>query len=227
MCARLAELGREVERLEAAGLDALHVDVMDAHFVPSLGLSPDVVRAVRPLTRLPIHVHLMVERPDDQVATVAEAGADILFFHLEATRAPVRLARLIVEHGLVPGLALAPATPLPDSPELLALPHLLVMAVEPGFAGQEWLPSTVGRISQLRARAGPDARLHVDGHVDDTTVGGMWLAGGDAFVCGSTGLFTTPTADYAARATALRAAIAATADRPAVAPGQSASPAAR
>lgn len=208
MCARLTELGAEVGRLEDAGIDAWHVDIMDAHFVPNLALSPDIVRAIRPLTALPIHAHLMVEAPDDQFAALAQAGTDVVFFHLESTRHPVRTAHRIAERGMRPGLAINPTTPLPDAQELLGLPHLLVMAVEPGFAGQAWVPSSVDRVRRLRAVAGEGTQIHVDGHVDVATLGAMYQAGATGFVCGTSGLFTGPDADYAAELARLRAVVA-------------------
>jgi ribulose-phosphate 3-epimerase len=150
----------------------------------------------------------MTERPEDRVDEFATAGADVVFFHLEATPSPIRLRRRIERLGMIPGLAIGPTTPLPEVPELLAFPELLLMTVEPGYSGQEWLPSSVHRIERLRGRMPSDARLTVDGHVNERTIRAMAHAGADAFVAGSTGLFTSPSADYGARASALRAAIA-------------------
>lgn len=207
MCARLTELGREMDRLELAGIDAWHIDIMDAHFVPNLALSPDIVRAIRPMTVLPIHAHLMVDAPEAQLAALADGGTDVVFFHIESTRHPLRLAGRIAERGMTPGIAINPATPLPDLPELLGLPHILLMAVEPGFAGQAWVPSSVDRVQRLRATAGQTTQIHVDGHIDSATLGTMWRAGATGFVCGSSGLFTGPNADYGAELARLRAAL--------------------
>jgi len=210
MCARLAELGVEVERLERAGVDSFHVDVMDGHFVPNIALSLDTVAAIRPLTRLPIHVHLMTETPERYVQPAADGGADVLFFHLEATHAPLRLAAAIEAAGMSPGMALSPHTVLPDLPELLSLPHVLVMSVEPGFAGQGWVASTPSRVARLREQVGVHCVITVDGNVNEQTIPVMWQAGADNFVGGSSGLFTSPDADYIERAEALRASVGAT-----------------
>jgi ribulose-phosphate 3-epimerase len=205
MCADQAELGREVERLEAAGVDAYHVDIMDGRFVPNMALTPGTIRAVRSWTRLPIHAHLMVETPEDWLPELAAAGTDVAFIHLESTRHPVRLLAQSEALGMAPGLAINPATPIPDLPELLETPELLVMAVEPGFAGGAWLPSSVDRVRHLRAAA-TTSRIHVDGHVNRATLAVMWAAGATGFVCGTSGLFTGPKADYAAELAGLRAA---------------------
>lgn len=207
MCARLAELGAEVDRLERAGVDSFHIDVMDGHFVPNLALSLSVVGAIRPLTSLPIHVHLMTELPERYVEAAAESGADVVFFHVEATSAPLRLASTIAKRGMAPGIALNPHTALPDLAELLELPHLLVMSVEPGFAGQPFVGSTPERIARLRRRIPADGVITVDGNVNEQTVPAMWIAGADNFVAGSSGLFTAVEADYAERTAALRASV--------------------
>lgn len=206
MCAQLDRLGDEVARLDAAGIDAFHIDVMDGHFVPNLALSAATVRAIRPLSLSPIHVHLMVETPEVYLAELSAAGADIVFFHLEATRYPLRVAASLASHGLTPGLAINPSTPLPELREVLDLPHLMVMAVEPGFAGGSWVPSTESRIRDLRARASARTQVHVDGHVDPGTVARSWAAGATWFVGGSSGLFTSRDADFDAELASLREA---------------------
>jgi ribulose-phosphate 3-epimerase len=207
MCARLAQLDREVERVEAAGIDALHMDVMDGHFVPNLGFSADAVRAIRPLTRLPIHVHLMVAEPASHIDAFADAGADVVFFHLEATDDPIGLVKRIERAGATPGVAISPRTPLPDVPELFRLPHVIAMTVEPGFAGQPWVATSPQRIAAIRERATDDTRIHADGAVSVRTVPPMWEAGADAFVGGTSGLFTSKDADLAAVLRQLRMAI--------------------
>jgi ribulose-phosphate 3-epimerase len=208
MCARLAELGPEVRRLDAAGVDSLHVDIMDGHFVPNLALNLDFVRAIRPMTRKPIHVHLMTEDPESYLDGAADAGVDLLFFHLEATTMPLRLAAQIEARGIGAGIALNPSTPLPDLPELLSVPNLLVMAVEPGFAGGSRIRSTPARVAALRER-GYSGSITVDGSIDEETIPPLWHAGANAFVCGSSGLFTSDEADYLERTNALRATITA------------------
>lgn len=209
MCARLTELGREVDRLESAGVDSFHVDVMDGHFVPNLALSIDIVSAIRPLTRLPIHLHLMTDAPERYVEPAAAAGVDLVFFHVEATRAPLRLAAMIGSHGMKPGVALNPSTPLPDLAEMLEMPHILVMSVEPGFAGQPLVGSVPERVARLRELMAPSSLITVDGNVNERTMPMMWRAGASNFVSGSSGMFTSPTADYAERIQALRASVSA------------------
>ena len=204
MCARLDRLGEEVVRLDAAGIDAFHIDVMDGHFVPNLALGAATVRAIRPLTTSPIHVHLMVDSPEAYLAELASAGTDVVFFHLEATRHPLRVAASAEARGLTPGLAISPSTPIPELRELLDLPHLMLMAVEPGFAGGAWVPSSEARVRELRTRAGARTQIHVDGHVDAQTVSAWWAAGATWFVGGSTGLFTGPDADFRTGLSVLR-----------------------
>jgi ribulose-phosphate 3-epimerase len=205
MCARLDALGDEVEALDAAGIDAFHLDVMDGHFVPNLALSVSTVAAVRGRTRRPLEVHLMVESPERYVDGLAAAGADLVFFHPEATAAPVSTARAIGACGMRAGLALGPGS---GWLELLApVAEVLVMGVVPGFAGGAWLADTPERIAAAALRF-PGRRIHLDGHVDAGTARAGMEAGASAFVCGTRSLFTGVDRDYGSRLRALRLGLA-------------------
>jgi len=204
MCARLDRLADEVGRLERAGVDAFHLDVMDGHFVPNLALSPDVIGAVRPLTGLPFEVHLMVDDPGRYLPALQGAGANLIFFHVETSRYALRLRDEIEAAGMRAGAAFSVGTPLPELPELYELEDLLVMAVEPGFAAQQWIPSTTGRVARVRGLASPSSRITVDGGIGPDTIGHLRRAGADSFVCGSTGLFRADATDYATALDELR-----------------------
>lgn len=181
-----ANLQREVERVEAAGVAALHLDVMDGHFVPNLTYGMTIVEAVRGVTELPLDVHLMIEEPGDWVERFREAGADGMTIHCEA----VDDARPVLDHirslGAWAGLAINPATPLSAIDE--SLPHcdlVLVMSVMPGFGGQAFDEVALAKLSALRERDDMDALLEVDGGVNLKTVGACTEAGADLLVAGS------------------------------------------
>src|SRR4051812_11290674 len=149
LSADFANLQREIERVPDA--DALHVDVMDNHFVPNLTLGLPVVESIRKVTDKPLDIHLMIEDPDVWAPGYAEAGAESVTFHLEAAKAPVRLAREIRGQGARVGMALKPATPIEPYGELLGeLDMILIMTVEPGFGGQKFLDLTLPKIRRAR-----------------------------------------------------------------------------
>jgi len=195
LCADFGSLRADVQRLAQAGADWLHFDVMDGHFVPNLshGLLP--VQAVRGDTRLPFDVHLMVERPEAYAEEAAAAGANWFTFHLEATRAPHRLARHVRSLGMKAGLALCPATPAVMAEPLLdEVDLVLVMSVDPGFAGQAFIPVAVPKLAALRrmvAERSVDVLLEVDGGIKHDTAGDVLAAGADVVVSGS-GIFAHP-----------------------------------
>ncbi|MCL1999832.1 MAG: ribulose-phosphate 3-epimerase [Planctomycetes bacterium] len=169
MCASYANLLADVRLLEGAGVDYLHVDVMDGHFVPNLTVGPDYVRCLRRITSLPLDVHLMIEEPDKFFEMFGLRAGDRLSFHPEAARHPHRSLMKIKTLGLGAGMALNPATPLSAVEELLPdLDFIQIMSVNPGFAGQPLIPRTLDKVRRLSSRLrelGRDIDLTVDGSV--------------------------------------------------------------
>ena len=207
LAANFARLADEVAAVEAAGADWLHLDVMDGHFVPNISFGPVVLRALRPLTRLPFDVHLMIAPVDAYLAAFAEAGADHILIHAEAGPHTHRSLQAIASLGCKAGLVLNPATPaLHAAPVLDMVDIILVMSVNPGFGGQKFLHSQLAKITELRQMidaSGRDIRLEVDGGVDAHTAPACIAAGADTFVAG-TAVFATP--DYAAAIASIRGA---------------------
>ena len=151
LSADFSQLGNEIKRLEEGGADMIHVDVMDNQFVPNLTIGPPVVKSLRPKTEKFIDVHMMVVDPEKLVEPFAKAGADNITFHIEATNDPVSVIDLIRSCGSKVGVSIKPATPLSDIfPILDKVDVVLVMSVEPGFGGQEYLPGANERISEIR-----------------------------------------------------------------------------
>jgi ribulose-phosphate 3-epimerase len=170
LSADFARLGEAVRMAEEAGADVIHVDVMDGHFVPNLTLGPQAVASLKKTTRLPLDVHLMVERPGDFIPIFLDAGADWVSVHQEASSHLQRDVSLITSAGKKAGVALNPATPLQLLSEILPeLDFVLVMSVNPGFGGQKFLPSTHRKISELREWIRDrhlEIQVEVDGGVD-------------------------------------------------------------
>ncbi len=193
MCADLARLAADVLALKDAGVDRLHFDVMDGHFVPNITLGADIVRALRPVTSLPFDAHLMVEDPVAMIPVFARAGVDCLIVHAEACRYLHRTVREIHAAGLRAGVALNPCT-LPESLKyvLEELDRVLVMSVDPGFAGQPFIPATIGKVGELRRlidERGGNAEIEVDGGINRETLSRLAAAGATVFVGGTSGLF--------------------------------------
>jgi ribulose-phosphate 3-epimerase len=210
LSADFARLGAEVDAVLAAGADWIHFDVMDNHYVPNLTIGPLVCQALRRHgVTAPIDVHLMVDPVDRLVPEFAEAGATWISFHPEASRHVDRTIRLIRESGCRPGLVLNPATPLTWLDHTLEqIDLLLLMSVNPGFAGQQFIAPVLGKLREARQRidaSGRELRLEIDGGVKLDNIGAIAGAGADAFVAGSA-IFGTK--DYAATIRAMRAAIA-------------------
>jgi ribulose-phosphate 3-epimerase len=179
-------LADEVSALEAAGVKALHLDVMDGHFVPNLSYGLPLVETFRRLTRLPLDVHLMVDNPVPFLRSFSEAGADGLTIHIEAVPEPADALAQIRDLGVAAGLALNPPTPLEKiEPYLDACDLVLVMSVMPGFGGQSFQPVALEKLQALRQRPNAKALLQVDGGVNADTAGECARAGADLLVVGS------------------------------------------
>jgi ribulose-phosphate 3-epimerase len=199
LSADFARLGEEVRAVEAAGADLLHFDVMDNHYVPNLTVGPLVCAALKPHVRVPIDVHLMVKPVDRIIPEFAKAGASIISFHPEATEHVDRTIGLIREQGCKAGLVLNPATPLGCLDYTLErLDLVLLMSVNPGFGGQQFIRGVLPKIAEVRRRidrTGREIWLEVDGGVKTDNIAEIAAAGADTFVAGSA-IFGA--ADYAA-----------------------------
>jgi ribulose-phosphate 3-epimerase len=189
LAADFARLADEVRETEAGGADRVHVDVMDGHFVPNLSMGPVVVKALRPVTRLPLEVHLMVKEPAKFVEPFRKAGADTLIVHQEVLTDAGPLIRQIRALGAKAGLAINPGTPVEFlEPYLAEIDLALCMTVWPGFGGQAFLPESPGRIADLRKlidRLNPKCELEVDGGIDLKTAPDCARAGATVFVAGT------------------------------------------
>lgn len=189
-----ANLSAEVDRLQHAGVEALHLDVMDGHFVPNFTYGMTLVEALRGCCDLPLDVHLMISNPQQYIQQFYDAGADILTIHAEATDDPRPLLEGIRNLGAAAGLAINPGTSVESIENCLDLCDLvLVMSVEPGFGGQSFNPIALEKLSQLRSLVGADVALQIDGGVNDETIASCAAAGAHLFVAGSA-IFRTP--DY-------------------------------
>lgn len=205
LAADFARLGEEVARVEAAGADMLHVDVMDGHFVPNLTIGPPVIKALKAVTNLPLDVHLMVEEPGALLPDFIAAGSANLTVHVEACRHLQRTIQCIKDAGVHASVVLNPATPLIALEEILPEVHMvLLMSVNPGFGGQRFLPSTLQKIRALKQQImdrNLDVLIEVDGGVKPDNARQICAAGADVLVAG-TAIFGQP--DYGEAIRALR-----------------------
>jgi ribulose-phosphate 3-epimerase len=188
LAADFSKLGEEIARAEADGVDEIHVDVMDGHFVPNISIGPPVVESIRKVTDLPFDVHLMISEPEKYVKAFAEAGADRISVQVEVDTHRQAL-QMIRDFGLQAGIVLNPETPAESLREVIAeVDYVLAMTVHPGFGGQTFIESTLPKISAIRRwldEVNPDAWLAVDGGINQTAIGKACAAGADFIVAGT------------------------------------------
>ena len=179
-------LQREIELLESAGANVLHLDVMDGHFVPNLSYGPMVISRIRKLTKCVLDAHLMISNPQQYLEEYRDAGCDAITVHIEAVSDPLPVLKRIREMDLVAGLAINPRTPVEDiEPAFSACDLILVMSVEPGFGGQQFIPESLKKLRTVSQRVSAETILSVDGGITSATIGESAQAGANLFVSGS------------------------------------------
>lgn len=189
LSADFARLGEEIKDVERGGADYIHVDVMDGHFVPNITIGPLIVEAIRPVTKLPLDVHLMIENPDQYIEAFAKAGADYITVHVEASRHLHRTIQLIKSTGVKAGVVLNPATPVDSLKHIIEdVDMVLLMSVNPGFGGQKFISTVLPKIRQVKELAdalNPELEIEVDGGVNEETAKLCIEAGANVLVAGS------------------------------------------
>jgi ribulose-phosphate 3-epimerase len=198
LAADFTRLACEVERVEKAGCDLLHIDVMDGHFVPNITVGPFIVRAIRKITGLPLDVHLMIEKPERYIESFVQAGADHITFHAEACHGNLgEVIEIVHSHAVTCGVSLKPDSPLSRiEPHLKDLDLVLLMTVNPGFGGQAFMPQVLPKIRDLRSRF--DRDIEVDGGINKDTGRETVKAGANILVAG-TAVFGRPDTQQAIR----------------------------
>ncbi len=193
--ADFARLGEQIREAEAAGVNWIHVDVMDGQFVPNISMGPFMVATVRRITNLPIDVHLMIEQPENYIEAFAKAGANRMSIHIEGNPNVYRTLQEIRELGCKPGIVLNPGTPARSIWSVLdAIEMVLVMTVNPGYSGQEFMPQTVSKVSEVKdmlESRNPGALIQVDGGITEETLPLVYQAGARVFVA-ATAIFKNP-----------------------------------
>jgi ribulose-phosphate 3-epimerase len=205
LSADFARLGEEIVAVEKAGADYIHIDVMDGHFVPNITIGPLIVEAIRPVTKLPLDVHLMIENPDQYIENFAKAGADYITVHVEACRHLHRTIHHIKSFGIKAGVVLNPATPVEAIQHIVAdIDMVLLMSVNPGFGGQTFIPEVLPKIRKVKEMGdsiGKELEIEIDGGVNPETAKLCMEAGANVLVAGSA-IYNQE--DYAAAITLLR-----------------------
>ncbi|WHY88041.1 ribulose-phosphate 3-epimerase [Neobacillus novalis] len=198
LSADFSKLGEEITAVEKAGADYIHIDVMDGHFVPNITIGPLIVEAIRPLTKLPLDVHLMIENPDQYIEAFAKAGADYITVHFEACRHLHRTIQNIKSFGIKAGVVLNPATPVESIQHIIGdIDMVLLMSVNPGFGGQKFIPEVlpkIRRVKKMAAEKGLALEIEIDGGVNPETGKLCMEAGANVLVAGSA-IYNQP--DYA------------------------------
>jgi len=193
MCANFCNLRDDIKQLEEGGTDYLHFDIMDGHFVPNFTMGPDILKAARRITSLPFDTHLMIEEPDEYIPIFIEAGSSLISVHIEICPHLNRTIQLIKRGGAKAGVALNPATPLCRLDYVLEdISFVLLMAVNPGFAGQNLVPGVIPKIEKLRniiERRRLNVDIEVDGNVSFANASLMARAGANTLVCGTSSIF--------------------------------------
>ncbi|ETI66916.1 ribulose-phosphate 3-epimerase [Neobacillus vireti] len=198
LSADFSKLGEEIVAVEKGGADYIHIDVMDGHFVPNITIGPLIVEAIRPLTKLPLDVHLMIENPDQYIEAFVKAGADYITVHVEACRHLHRTIQTIRAFGIKAGVVLNPATPVETIQHIIGdIDMVLLMSVNPGFGGQKFIPEVlpkIRKVKELAAEKGASIEIEIDGGVNPETAKQCMEAGANVLVAGSA-IYNQP--DYA------------------------------
>ena len=186
LSADFANLEREIKKVENAGADWLHIDVMDGHFVPNITIGVPVVKSIKKVTQLPLDVHLMIENPEKYIEAFADAGADIITFHYEAVSDVEKVVTLIKSHGVQAGMSIKPKTSAREVLGYLPLLDLiLVMTVEPGFGGQKFMEDCAEKITEIKSAASEDLVIQVDGGINAQTARICTQFGANSLVAGN------------------------------------------